>query len=154
MWVRHLSWRLTSEATRRIHTRVHRPCLPLKIHPESRVGRNLLMPIHSSVMKRHTARGLPVDDMPKSSDLAAQTGFDAAAFLPQAPSLVKDEDRTISRSLDTDNPQVDMEVSMLAGSSFIPQLRWLDRYSFNPFRQCLSINAGDSHLRAWDSAPC
>jgi len=162
MWVRHFSWHLTSEATRRIRTRVHRPCLPPKLHPESRVSRNLLMLIYSSVMKRHTDRGLSIDDMPRSSGLAAQTGVDVAArpilderaFLPQAPPFAKDENRTISLSLDTYNPQVDMEVSMLAGSLFVPQLRWLDRYSCELFRQSLSINAADFHLRAWDSAPC
>ena len=131
IWVRHHSWRFLSEATRRVRTRVHCPCLPPKLHPESRVGRNILMLIHSSVMKCHTDRGLPIDDMPRSSGFAAQTKVDVAArpildemiFRPQGSPFVKDENRMISLSLDTYNPQVNVEVSALVGSLSIPHLR-------------------------------
>ena len=116
-----------SEATRRIRIRVHRPCLPPKIHPEPRVACNPLLLILSSVMNRCMDRGL---DMPKCSGLAAQTKVDVAArpildertFPPQGPLFVKDENRMIPRSLHTYNPQVDMEVSVLVGSLLTPQL--------------------------------
>ena len=99
--------------------------------------------------------------MPKSSGLAAQTKVDVAArpilnestFLPQGSLYVDDENWMIPRSQDTYNPQVDMEVSVLVGSLSIPQLTRLDRYSCELFRQSLSIDAADFHLRAWVSAP-
>jgi hypothetical protein len=66
--------------------------------------------------------------MSKSSGLAAQTKVDVAArpildkrtFLRQGSLFVKDENRLNSQYLDTCNPQVDVEVSVLVDSLFIP----------------------------------
>jgi len=164
LWVRHLSWCFISEATRRIHTKTYRPCFRIspKLHPESRVGCDLLL-MNSSAMKRRTDRGLPIEDMSKSSSLlvAAKTKVEVASrpilgevtFLPQGSLFVKDENRMTTQPLGTCNPQVDMEVSALVEDLFIPQLRWLGRNSCILFRQSASIDATDFHFRARDSAP-
>ena len=66
--------------------------------------------------------------MPKSSGLAAQTKvefatrpiLDKKTFLPQGSLFVKDENRMNSQYPDTYNPQVDVQVSALVHSLFIP----------------------------------
>ena len=83
-------------------------------------------------MKRRAHGGRPVGDMSKSSGLAAQTKVDVAArpildkrtSLRQGSLFVKDENRMNSQYLDTCNPQVDVKVSVLVDSLFIPWLRW------------------------------
>ena len=75
----------------------------------------------NSVMKRRTDRGLPIEDMPKSSGVAAKMKVEVASrpildertFLPQGSLFVKDENRMNSQSLGACDPQVDMEVSVV-----------------------------------------
>lgn len=86
--------------------------------------------MNSSVMKRRTDRGLPTEDMPRSSGLAAKIKvgvasrpiLDERTFLSPGSLFVKDENRMNTQSLGTCNPQVDMEVSVLVDGLFIPQL--------------------------------